>query len=102
MKGLLFGQLVFDTWERHSTLSASQLQPSVAVNHDPIPRDYERLSKSVVALLSESRQLGSRNRELMPNIAGMRPEFVHAAGNEVATNVIHSSPRFTALASFFH
>ena len=79
MKGLLFGQLVFDTWERHSTLSASQLQPSVAINHDPIPRDYEWLSKSLFTLLSESGQLGSWNRQLMPNVTGMRVEFVHAA-----------------------
>jgi len=79
MKGLLFGQLVFDTWERHSTLSASQFQPSVAINHDPIPRDYEWLSKSLFTLLSESGQLGSWNRQLMPNVTGMRVEFVHAA-----------------------
>ena len=79
MKGLVFGQFVFDTWECDLTLSASQLQPSVAVNHDPIPRDYEWLSISLFTLLGEGGQLGSWNRQLMPNVTGMRVEFVHAA-----------------------
>jgi hypothetical protein len=77
-------------------LSASQLQQSVAFNHEAVPGDYERLSKSLFTSFSESGQLGGRNGELMPKIAGMRVEFVQTTGYELARNVIQLSSCLTS------
>lgn len=56
--------------------------------------DYERLLEGEVPSLNECGQLGSWNREMVPNVTGMRVEFVQATGYELAMNVVRLSPIF--------
>ena len=48
MKSFRLGQLVFDTWERQSTLLSTQLHPSIPVNNRAVSRDHDRLEKREV------------------------------------------------------
>ena len=85
-KSFRLGQLVGDTGERCSPSSSSQLQPRISVKDYAVLCDYERLQKDVVISLGECGQLGGWNREMVPNIAGVRVEFVQATGYELANS----------------
>jgi hypothetical protein len=84
MKSFRLGQLVGDTGERCAPSSSSELQPRISVKDYAVLCDYERLQKDVVISIGDCGQLGGWNREMVPNIAGVRVEFVKATSYELA------------------
>jgi hypothetical protein len=83
-KTFRLGQFVGDTGECGSPSSSSQLQPRISVKDYAVLCDYERLQKDVVISIGEGGQLGGWNRQMVPNIAGVRVQFVQATGYELA------------------
>jgi hypothetical protein len=49
-----------------------------------------------VTSLSEGGQLGGWNRDVMPNVTGMRAEFVQTTGYELAMNLVQLLSTFTS------
>jgi hypothetical protein len=56
----------------------------IAVEDGSVPVDEERLAKDEVPQLGERRQLVGWNSDAVAFVAGVRSQFVHAAGDETA------------------
>ena len=94
MQSFRFGQIVFETGERRPALLSSQLPSGISVEDRAVARDQERLAKDEIPQLGERGQLRGRNRDVMADVAGVRTEFVHAAGYEPALDSVEWASSF--------
>jgi hypothetical protein len=66
----------------------------MSVNNYAVLRDHDRLSKRKITSLGECGQSRGWDREMMPKVAWMRPQFVYATIHELALDAPNWAPIF--------
>lgn len=83
MKSLRMAKIHFEAGEYLQPLFSRQHPSGISIQDCSVPRYQERFSKYELAHFDKCRQSRDRNRDFISDVAWVRPEFMHAAGDEL-------------------